>query len=154
FFRAPAPLRYSGRMRRVAMLWLAALPALAQERKLAVLPISGVLERADAAALEEAVRQKARELDVTLVEGASESVSAAVDLGATHAVTGKAARLEGALGVTLMVVRADDGSRLAMERLVGFNMVDLQGEARKKLERLLRNGLALAPAAPSQPAPG
>src|SRR5712692_9933080 len=133
-------------MRWLALLCLATLPALAGEHKVAVAPIDGVLGRADAVALEEAVRAEARGLDVGVVQGAPASVAAAADLGATHAVTGKAVRLEGALAVMLTLVRTEDGARMGMERLVGFTLADLQREARKKVPRLLRAGLRTAAA--------
>ena len=130
-----------------------ALPAFGEEHKVAVGPIEGVLGRADAAAVEEAVRTEARTVDVTVVAGAPASAAAAADLGATHAILAKAVRLEGALAVILTLVKADGATRLGMERLVGYTLADLQGEAKKKVPRLLRTGLGLAePAPPSPPA--
>src|SRR5438477_2556372 len=144
-------------MRWMAFLCLAALPALATENKIAVAPIEGVLGRADAAALEEAVRTEVRGLDLFVVPGAPESIAAAADSGANHAITAKAVRLEGALAVTLTLVKTDDGQRKGTERLVGYTLEDLKGEARKKVPRLLRAGLGLAggpsPTAPPTPTP-
>jgi len=138
-------------MRWLALLCLATLPALAGEHKVAVAPIEGVLGRADAAALEEAVRGEARGLEVGVVQGAPASVAAAAELGATHAITGKAVRLEGALAVILTLVRTEDGARMGMERLVGFTLADLQREARKKVPRLLRAGLGMEAASTATP---
>src|SRR5712692_4810428 len=138
-------------MRWLALLCLATLPALAGEHKVAVAPIDGVLGRADAVALEEAVRAEARGLDVGVVQGAPASVAAAADLGATHAITGKAVRLEGALAVMLTLVRTEDGARMGTERLVGFTLADLQREARKKVPRLLRAGLGMEAASTATP---
>src|SRR6266851_3469427 len=138
-------------MRWLALLCLATLPALAGEHKVAVAPIEGVLGRADAVALEEAVRAEARGLEVGVVQGAPASVAAAAELGATHAITGKAVRLEGALAVMLTLVRTEDGARLGMERLVGFTLADLQREARKKVPRLLRAGLGMEAASTATP---
>jgi hypothetical protein len=144
-------------MRRLAFLWLAALPALAGENKIAVAPIDGVLGRADAAALEEAVRTEARGLDLTVAPGAPASIEAAAEAGAAYVITGKAVRLEGALAVILTLVRTEDGEKKGMERLVGYALADLKGEAKKKVPRLLRTGLGMAaptatPTAPATPA--
>ena len=49
-------------MKWLLIVLLVAAPATAEERKLAVTAIDGVLPRADAAALEEAVRVEARAL--------------------------------------------------------------------------------------------
>src|SRR6267143_4131540 len=138
-------------MRWLVVLCLATAPAFAGEHKVAVAPIEGVLGRADAAVLEEAVRAEARGLDVGVVPGAPAGAAAAAELGATHAITGKAVRLEGALAVMLTLVKAEDGAKLGMERLVGFTLVDLEREAKKKVPRLLRAGLGIAAAAESTP---
>src|SRR5712664_500200 len=134
-------------MRCLALLCLATLPALAGEHKVAVAPIEGVLGRADAAALEETVRAEARGLDVGVLPGAPASVAAAAEMGATHSITGKAVRLEGALAVILTLIKTEDAARMATERLVGFTLADLQREARKKVPRLLRAGLGMEGAA-------
>src|SRR6266852_4755211 len=139
-------------MRWLALLWLAALPALAGETKIAVAPIDGLLGRADAAALEEAVRTEARGLDLSVAPGAPASIEAAAESGATYVITGKAVRLEGALAVILTLVRTEDGEKKGMERLVGYALADLKGEAKKKVPRLLRAGLGMAaPAATATP---
>src|SRR5438094_9775170 len=135
-------------MKWVLLVSVVALPAIAEERKLAVTPIEGVLARADGAALEEAVRSGARALEIDVVSAAVASIAAAAEEGATAAVTGKAVRLEGALAVTLTLVKTSDGARLASERIVGFTLADLQSDARKKIPRLLRTGLGLEPPAP------
>jgi hypothetical protein len=122
---------------------LAAAPAFAEERKLVVNTIEGVLSRAEAAALEEAVRTEARSLAIAVT---SEDPD--------FAMNGKSVRLEGALAVTLSVVKLSSGTRVATERLVGFSLADLQKEANKKIPRLLRAGLGLEPPPPpSTPAP-
>jgi hypothetical protein len=141
-------------MRWLVVVCLAALPALAGEHKIAVAPIDGVLGRADAASLEDAVRAEARGLDLSVLLEAPAGAAAAAELGATHAITGKAVRLEGALAVILTLVKAEDGAKLGMERLVGFTLLDLQREAKKKVPRLLRAGLGIAdPAAAPAKAP-
>ncbi|HWE22873.1 MAG TPA: hypothetical protein VG496_02935, partial [Myxococcales bacterium] len=139
-------------MRWLLVVLLAAAPAFAEERKLVVVPIEGVLPRADAAVLEEAVRSEARVLGVPVSSDTAASITAAKDEGAAYAVTGKSNRLEGALAIMLSVVNTADGARLASERLVGFTLADLQGDARKKIPRLLRTGLGLDPP-PAAPAP-
>ena len=121
-------------MKWLLLVLLAAAPAIARDRTLAVSAIEGVLPRADAAALEEVVRTEARALQIAV----------ATD-GAPFTVTGKSVRLEGALAVTLSVVKTADGTRLATERLVGFSLADLQHEGQKKIPRLLRAGFGLDP---------
>src|SRR5207248_3098808 len=101
--------------------------------------------------LEESVRTEARALQVAIAPETAPSVAAATEQGAAVAVTGKAVRLEGALAVTLAVVKTGDGARLATERLVGFTLADLQGDGRKKIPRLLRAGLGLEPPPPAAP---
>src|SRR5207248_5584558 len=138
-------------MKWLLVVLLAAAPAVAEDRKLVVTAIEGVLPRADAAALEESVRTEARALQVAIAPETAPSVAAAMEQGAAVAVTGRAVRLEGALAVTLGVVKTGDGARLATERLVGFTLADLQGDGRKKIPRLLRAGLGLEPPAPAAP---
>jgi len=75
-------------MRWLVVVCLAALPALAGQHKIAVAPIEGVLTRADAAAVEEAVRAEVRGLDLALVPGAPADAAAAAELGATHLIVG------------------------------------------------------------------
>src|SRR5437764_9890706 len=111
-------------MRRLVLLYLAALPALAGEHKIAVGSIEGVLGRADAAAVEEEVRAEVRGLDLTLVSGAPADADAAAELGATHVILGKAVRLEGALAIVLTLVKAEGGAKLGVERLVGYTHAD------------------------------
>src|SRR5436853_387941 len=105
------------RMRWLLVAALLALPAMAGEHNVALIPIEGVLSRGDAIALEEMVRSEARELHVAVVPGTETSIAAAAEQGANAAITGKAVRLEGALAVTLTLVKAGDGTRLATERL-------------------------------------
>src|SRR5690242_16158076 len=132
---------------------LLALPAFAEERKLAVGPIEGVMSRGDAAVLEEAVRAEARAVDVSVVPGSPASAAAAADMGATHVVLAKALRLEGALAVMLTLVKAEGGERIGTERLVGYTMEDLKGEAKKKVPRLMRAGGLAAPLPAPTPTP-
>ena len=140
-------------MRSLVVVCLAALPALGGEHKVAVAPIEGVLGRADAAAVEEAVRAEVRGLDLEVIPGTPAGLPAAADLGATHAITGKAVRLEGALAIILTLVKVEDGAKLGMERLVGYTHADLQREAKKKVPRLLRAGLGIAAPAESTATP-
>src|SRR2546430_7033836 len=119
-------------MRSLVVVCLAALPALGGEHKVAVAPIEGVLGRADAAAVEEAVRAEVRGLDLEVIPGTPAGLPAAADLGATHAITGKAVRLEGALAIILTLVKVEDGAKLGMERLNRQNQDDLQREKEKK----------------------
>src|SRR5205807_2400546 len=140
-------------MRSLVVVCLAALPALGGEHKVAVAPIEGVLGRADAAAVEEAVRAEVRGLDLEVIPGTPAGLPAAADLGATHAITGKAVRLEGALAIILTLVKVEDGAKLGTERLVGYTHADLQREAKKKVPRLLRAGLGIAAPAESTATP-
>jgi hypothetical protein len=151
FFGAAARSARFASMRWLVVVCALALPAVAEEHRVAVGPIDGVLARADAAALEDAVRVEARGVDLPVVAGAPASAASAAELGATHAIFGKAVRLEGALAVMLTLVKADGGARLGTERLVGFTLADLQGEAKKKVPRLLRAGLGMAEPAPPAP---
>src|SRR5712671_1177012 len=125
------------------VLCLAALPALAGEHKIAVAAFEGVLGRTDAASVEEAVRAEARGLDLAVLPGTPAGVAAAAELGATHVITGKVVRLEGALAITLTLLKTEDGAKLGTERLVGYTHPDLQGEVKKKVPRMLRAGLGI-----------
>jgi hypothetical protein len=148
---------------RLRTFWFCLLlaTAAAAEKSVAVFPIAPrerVLSAADAAAVTQEIRSAAREallphgFTVTDADGA---VAAALEAGASAALFGRAAQLEGATVVAVGVYKPGSTAPASLVRIVGIGVDQLRADARKKIPKLITAALGLAaPAAEAAQAAG
>jgi hypothetical protein len=143
--------------------WFCLLVATAAsaEKSVAVFPIAPrdrVLSAAEAAALTQEIRSAAR--DALLPHGfavtdADGAVATALEAGASAALFGRAAQLEGATVVAVGVYKPGSQAPASLVRIVGIGVDQLRADARKKIPKLITTALGLvAPAAEVAQTPG
>jgi hypothetical protein len=114
-----------------------------------VLPIeprSGALQPAEAAALTQELRKTARDVlaphGFAIVE-TSGDVASALQAGASFALFGRAATLEGATVVAVGVYKPGSPAPSGLARIVGIGLDQLRADLRAKIPKLLTTSLGL-----------
>jgi hypothetical protein len=129
--------------------------AAAAQNRVAVLPVqprAGALTPADAAALTAEMRAAARDsladrgYEVLAAEGSDPS-DTLESTGATLAVFGRAAQMEGATVVGIGVYKPGSASPLSLIRVMGIGIGQLKADVRAKLPGQLATALGLTPPA-------
>jgi hypothetical protein len=135
--------------------------AAAAENRIAVLalePRAGVLAPADAVSLTEEMRAAVREALAphgyrTIASEGTDVTAALESTGASAAVLGRAAQMEGATVITVGVYKPDSTSPASLVRVVGFGAAQLKADMRAKMPKVLLPALGLAPAVPEPKLP-
>jgi len=130
--------------------------AAAAENRVAVLPLeprAGALAAADALALTQDLRAAVADAlaphGYETVAGSGSDASAAMEsTGASAAVLGRAAQMEGATVIAVGVYRAGSNSPAAIVRVVGIGSLQLKADLRAKVPKFVTTALGLAPALP------
>src|SRR5882762_926671 len=137
--------------------------AAAAENRVAVLPLeprAGALAAADALALTQDLRAAVADAlaphGYETVAGSGSDASAAMEsTGASAAVLGRAAQMEGATVIAVGVYKAGSNSPAAIVRVVGIGSAQLKTDLRAKVPKFVATSLGLAPALPEpKPVPG
>jgi hypothetical protein len=148
-----APSR-EARVRTFGLCLVLVASSAAAETSVAVLPIeprAGALQPAEAAALTQELRKTAR--DVLAPHGfavvdASGDVASALQAGASFALFGHAATLEGATVVAVGVYKPGSPAPSGFARVVGIGLDQLRTDLRAKIPKLLTTSLGLASSSP------
>ena len=142
-------------VRILAALLLSSSAALSQERTLAVVPLeakAGVLDAAQAKELDGALL-KAAEAALAghgwKVTAATGDAKAALAEGADAALSGRAASMEGAIVVGLLIQQRGAGAASANGRVVGVGFPRLLEDVPGKVANLVRTGLGVEPQTPT-----
>src|ERR1700704_842288 len=137
--------------------------AAAAENRVAVLPLeprAGALAAADALVLTQDLRAAVADAlaphGYETVAGSGSDASAAMEsAGASAAVLGRAAQMEGATVIAVGVYKAGSNSPAAIVRVVGIGSAQLKADLRAKVPKFVTTALGLAPALPEpKPVPG
>src|SRR6267143_5897262 len=137
--------------------------AAAAENRVAVLPLeprSGALAAADALALTQDLRAAVADAlaphGYEMVAGSGADASAAMEsTGASAAVLGRAAQMEGATVIAVGVYKAGSNTPASIVRVVGIGSAQLKTDLRAKVPKFVATSLGLAPALPEpKPVPG
>src|SRR6266404_100351 len=137
--------------------------AAAADNRVAVLPLeprAGALGAADALALTQDLRAAVADAlaphGYETVAGSGADASAAMEsTGASAAVLGRAAQMEGATVIAVGVYKAGSNSPAAIVRVVGIGSAQLKTDLRAKVPKFVTTALGLAPALPEpKPVPG
>ena len=148
---------------RTFAVFLLLASAAAAENRVAVLPLeprAGALAAADALALTQDLRAAVADALAphgyeTVAASGPDAAAAMESTGASVAVLGRAAQMEGATVIAVGVYKAGSNTPASIVRVVGIGSAQLKSDLRAKVPKFVTTVLGLTPAVPEpKPVPG